>query len=105
MARVPPTRSRTFKTLGIIPDPLQPGLSAAEREAITVRNRATIELTCPRCGARAPKARIRRGEVKIVPIVHEVGCLAASPLIEEAAERLGSSLRYTTVVYELQVAA
>jgi hypothetical protein len=82
--------------LFVLPDPEQPGLTPAERLGLTIRNAATASGRCA-CGAFARVAWAGH-----VVIEHERGCPAASPALDQLADRLGSRGRYTFVVGELR---
>ncbi|HEY8645035.1 MAG TPA: hypothetical protein VIL77_04070 [Gaiellaceae bacterium] len=104
-SRIPGTRSsRRVRALFLLPSPDQPGLSAAERLALTLRREATVSGRCV-CGAVAPRVRARRGEVTHVAMVHESDCPAANSCLQALAARLGDALTYEYVVVELEVAA
>jgi hypothetical protein len=88
----------------IVPSPSQPGLSPAERLALTVRRDATMRGACA-CGARAEPAQVRGGGVAVMPLLHMDDCPAVSPLLERLAGRLGDRGVYELVVAEIEVAA
>jgi hypothetical protein len=103
--RVPGMRNRTVRALMLVPSPDQPGLTSAERLALSLRRDATVTGRCI-CGAVAPRVRARWGEVTHYSMLHESGCPAADgPHLRALARRLGSDLAYETVVVELEVAA
>jgi hypothetical protein len=106
-SRVPGTRRRTVRALVLVPDPTQPGLTPAERLALTLRAEATATGRCA-CGATRPPIRARRGEYVEVAIVHRHDCPAADgPHIDRLVARLGGegSVLYAAVVVDVEVAA
>lgn len=103
-ARVPGTAARRVRALFVVPSPAAPGLTAAERLALTLRRDATIAGRCA-CGAVAPKARVKKGSIVVVPIEHAEDCPAASRVVDELARRLGDQVEYELVGVEVEVAA
>jgi hypothetical protein len=91
------------RVLHIIPDVSQPGLTEAERLALTVRNDASVSGACA-CGARSSPNRATRralkGELVVFPMVHRPDCPAISPVLEELVDRLGPDLRFRPLVRE-----
>jgi hypothetical protein len=87
----------------VLPDPDQPGLTAAERVALRVRNDATLTGRCV-CGATAPRPRYRRGAVGVLPMRHAADCPAADgPVPDAIARRFGADLAHVLVVGEVWV--
>jgi hypothetical protein len=98
-------RSRRERGLCVVPSPNSPGLTTAERLALTLRRDATISGRCA-CGATMPRVRARRGEVVHAAMRHEPECPAADgPHIEALVRRLGNALQYDQVIIEFEVAA
>jgi hypothetical protein len=97
---------RKVRALYLVPSPNMPGLTAAERVALTLRRDATIAGRCA-CGATFPRVVVRRGRHVDVEMRHEPDCPAADgPHLVRMLERLGgpTALAYETVVVELDVA-
>ena len=105
MSRIPGTYARRVRTLMVVPSPDSPGLTTAERLALTLRRDATVSGRCA-CGATLPRIRYRPGRVVHAAIEHEPDCPAADgPHLQQMAARLGGRLRYDHVLIELEVAA
>jgi hypothetical protein len=103
--RVPATRTQPIRALIIVPDPDQPGLTRAERLALTLRRDATASGRCA-CGATAPRVRAQPGAVNHRTMRHEHDCPAADgPVLEAMVERLGSRLEYVYAIVEFRRAA
>lgn len=104
-SRVPGTTGRTLRTLFVLPDPDQAGLTPGERLALTLRRDASISGVCV-CGATAKPIRYRKGQIMQLPFEHEHDCPAADgPHLERMVKRLGSALQYRAVIAEIEVAA
>lgn len=104
-SRVPPTRrERVVRAVYVLPSTTQPGLTEAERVALTVRNAATLTGRCA-CGATAPRPSAVAGQITHQLLVHEDACPAASPVLGRLAERLGPDLVYDLVPVEIEAAA
>ncbi len=89
----------------LLPSPNQPGLTPAERLALTIRRDATVTGRCL-CGAVAPCVRARRGEVTHYSMFHEADCPAADgPHLQALAARLGAAMEYETIIVDLPLAA
>jgi hypothetical protein len=98
-------RSRRERALYVVPSPATPGLSAAERLALTLRRDATVSGRCA-CGATMPPVRVRRGELVHLAMLHEPDCPAADgPLLDALVDRLGTRLEFESLVVEIEVAA
>jgi hypothetical protein len=97
--------ARVVRVLFLLPSPTQPGLTDAERVALTLRRDATITRRCV-CGATAALPRVRPGEVAHYWMAHEPDCPAADgPHLERLVRRLGANLKYEPIVVEMEVAA
>jgi|SRR5579862_5940776 len=105
-SRVPGAYTRRpVRALYLVPSPATPGLTAAERLALTLRRDATVSGRCA-CGATMASARIGAGGVTRATLAHEPDCPAADgPLLEHLAARLGDRLCMEAVVLELEGAA
>ncbi len=97
----------TVRALYLVPSPDTPGLTAAERLALTLRRDATVAGRCV-CGATFPPIRVVRGEAVDATMEHENDCPAANgPVFDRMLERLGGrrALRWESVVVEREVAS
>lgn len=98
-------RHESVKALYLVPSPRMPGLTAAERLALTVRRDATLAGRCV-CGATFPPVvRARAGELASLEMEHEADCPAAhGPTLDRMLERIGRrAIEYEPVVVELEV--
>jgi hypothetical protein len=96
----PLSRRRPIRALYVCPSPDTPGLTPAERLALTIRRDATVTGRC----ARGATMRVDgKGAVVHAVMEHEEDCPAADgPHLRRLAERLGDRLRSDFVVVELE---
>lgn len=103
--RIPGKTSRTLGILFLVASPDTPGLTVAERLALTLRRDATISGRCA-CGAKRPTVRINPPELVQVELVHADDCPAADgPHLERLRNRLGDQLEWDTVLVQVKAAA